>query len=110
VLWKLTDDDWSSVLKINLDSAFFVRRALVPGMRELGRFGIRVNAVSPGYITTRVTRDLPAEIIAAARAETALDRLGEPIDVARAVLFMCSRLANHVTGQVLRVDGGQCTA
>jgi NAD(P)-dependent dehydrogenase (short-subunit alcohol dehydrogenase family) len=75
--------------------------------RELGGFGIRVNAVAPGWIETPMTADLPDEIRQRARDESPLGRLGEPDDVARAVLFLVSDLARHVTGQVLRVDGGQ---
>jgi len=78
--------------------------------RELGRFGIRVNALSPGLVRTPMTAALPAEVIAAAIAETALGRAAEPEDVARAALFLCSELSRHVTGQVLRVDGGQLIA
>ena len=75
--------------------------------RELGRFGVRVNAVAPGFIRTPMTGGLPGEIVERAREETVLGRLGEPEDVAGAILFLCSPLARHVTGQVLRVDGGQ---
>jgi len=75
--------------------------------RELGRFGIRVNAVAPGWIETPLTARLPAELRQRALEETALERLGRPEDVAGAVLFLCSELGRHVTGQVLRVDGGQ---
>jgi 3-oxoacyl-[acyl-carrier protein] reductase len=57
-----------------------------------------------------MTKHLPDEHRQKALAETALGRLGTPGDVAGAVLFLCSPLAGHVTGQVLRVDGGQCTA
>jgi len=78
--------------------------------RELGRFGIRVNAVSPGLVDTAMTASLPDAVRAAAIAESALGRAAQPDEVARAVLFLCSDLAAHVTGQVLRVDGGQCTA
>jgi 3-oxoacyl-[acyl-carrier protein] reductase len=78
--------------------------------RELGRFGIRVNVVSPGLIETSMTAGLPAEIREQALRETALGRIGEPDDVACAVLFLASDLARHVTGQVLRVDGGQLMA
>jgi acetoacetyl-CoA reductase/3-oxoacyl-[acyl-carrier protein] reductase len=75
--------------------------------RELGRFGIRVNVVSPGWIETPMTAGLPAALRRRALEESVLGRLGQPEDVARAVLFLCSELSRHVTGQVLRVDGGQ---
>jgi acetoacetyl-CoA reductase/3-oxoacyl-[acyl-carrier protein] reductase len=78
--------------------------------RELGSFGIRVNSVAPGWIETEMTASMPADLRRRALDETALGKLGRPEDVAGAVLFLCSRLSCHVTGQVLRVDGGQCTA
>ena len=75
--------------------------------RELGHFGIRVNVVAPGMIRTPMTVSLPAEIQEAARQDTCLGRLGEPEDVADVITFLVSDAARHVTGQVLRVDGGQ---
>jgi acetoacetyl-CoA reductase/3-oxoacyl-[acyl-carrier protein] reductase len=78
--------------------------------RELGRFGIRVNALAPGFVETPMTVSLPEEVRQRALAETVLGRVGTPDDVAGAALFLCSDLARHVTGQVLRVDGGQLIA
>jgi acetoacetyl-CoA reductase/3-oxoacyl-[acyl-carrier protein] reductase len=78
--------------------------------KELGRFGVRVNAVAPGLVRTAMTESLPGEVLRTALDETALGRMAEPEDVAGSVLFLCSDLARHVTGQVLRVDGGQLTA
>jgi 3-oxoacyl-[acyl-carrier protein] reductase len=75
--------------------------------RELGAFGIRVNVVAPGWIDTPMTARVPEEIRRRALEESVLGRLGEPDDVARAVLFLATDLGRHVTGQVLRVDGGQ---
>jgi 3-oxoacyl-[acyl-carrier protein] reductase len=74
--------------------------------RELGTRGVRVNAVAPGYIDTELTGVLPVDVRDAILANTALGRLGEPEDVARAVRFLCSDEAAFVTGSVLLVDGG----
>ncbi len=78
--------------------------------REVGRFGIRVNVVAPGLIETPMTAGLPDPVKEAAVRETALGRIGAPEDVAGSVLFLVSDLSRHVTGQVLRVDGGQLMA
>lgn len=78
--------------------------------REFGRFGIRVNCVAPGLIETPMATELPAEARERALAEAVLGRLGAPEDVADVVLFLCSHAARHVTGQTLRVDGGQLIA
>jgi 3-oxoacyl-[acyl-carrier protein] reductase len=75
--------------------------------RELGRDGIRVNAVAPGMVETPMTATLTEAVRARAEQETLLGRLGQPVDVAHAVLFLASPLASHITGQVLVVDGGQ---
>lgn len=146
-LWKLSDDDWRTVMATNLDSAFYLLRAATPmlrraggavvfvssingergkvgqaayaaskgGMnalaktaaRELGHFGIRVNVVSPGWINTPMTATLPDDVRARAREDSPLGRLGEPDDVGRVVCFLAGSLASHVTGQIVRVDGGQ---
>jgi 3-oxoacyl-[acyl-carrier protein] reductase len=74
---------------------------------ELGASNVNVNAVAPGYIrTSRLTEQVPAEILDRAREKSALGRLGDPQEVANVVLFLCSELARHVTGAVIPVDGG----
>jgi len=75
--------------------------------RELGPSGITVNCVAPGFIRSSMTDALPTAIVDAAVAETALGHLGEPEDVARTVAFLCSDGARHITGEVIKVDGGQ---
>lgn len=74
---------------------------------ELGRYGVNVNAIAPGFIKTPLVERLPDKVRAQAVSETALGRMGEPEDVANAVLFLCSERARHITGAVLTVDGGQ---
>ena len=74
--------------------------------RELGSRGVRANVVAPGYISTRLTTELPEELQNAMLANTPLGRFGDPEDVAGAVRFLCSDAARFVTGEVLLVDGG----
>jgi acetoacetyl-CoA reductase/3-oxoacyl-[acyl-carrier protein] reductase len=148
VHWKMTAEEWSSVLAVNLDGSFHLLQATTPRLRangrgalvfvssingerggfgqanyaaskagviglaksaarELGRFDIRVNVVSPGYIDTPMTKPLPAEILKLAESQSVLGRIGRADEVADAVLFLLSDRAAYVTGHVLRVDGGQ---
>jgi 3-oxoacyl-[acyl-carrier protein] reductase len=74
--------------------------------RELGSRGVRANVVAPGYISTRLTNELPDELKESMRAATPLGRFGEPEDVAGVVRFLCSDAASFITGEVLLVDGG----
>ena len=74
--------------------------------RELGRYGIRVNAVAPGFIVTEMVAAMPQKILDGMKAHTPLGRLGDPRDIANAYLFLASDEAAFITGEVLRVDGG----
>jgi len=146
--WKMTEEQWDTVLDVNLKGCFAYARAAAPVLRasgggrlvliasvnalrgkagqanyaaskagvvalgrslarELGKSGVTVNVVAPGMIRTAMTAALPPEIVQRAVDESALGRIGEPEDVAAAVTFLCSDAARHVTGTVLRVDGGQ---
>ncbi len=147
-IWKMEEEEWDTVLKVNLKGAFNFIHHLVPhfrerrrgkivnvssinGMRgkfglanyaaskagligltktvakELGRYNVNVNAVAPGYILTPLTQNLAQSILDQALGETVLGRLGQPEDVAHTILFLCSDLAKHITGEVIKVDGGQ---
>ena len=148
VIWKMTEEQWDTVLDINLKGYFNYTRAVSPLMREQnlgrivnitsinglrGKFGqtnysaanagiigftkalakelgknqITVNAVAPGMILTAMMKDLPQNIIDAAVEETVVKRLGAPEDVAFVVTFLCTDMAKHITGEVIKVDGGQ---
>jgi 3-oxoacyl-[acyl-carrier protein] reductase len=75
--------------------------------KELGKYQVNVNAIAPGYITTPMTEPLPRESKEEALREAVLGRLGTPEDVAYLVTFLCSDRADYITGEVIRVDGGQ---
>jgi 3-oxoacyl-[acyl-carrier protein] reductase len=74
--------------------------------RELASRSVTVNAVAPGFIATEMTAKLGEETLELIRKEIPLGRLGEPQDVADAVLFLASPAATFITGHVLTVDGG----
>jgi len=77
--------------------------------RELARYGIRVNAVAPGFIDTAMTQKLPEETRKQIVANVPLGRFGTAEDVAAAVAFLAGPESAYVTGQVLRVCGGLVT-
>ncbi|MGD2039476.1 MAG: glucose 1-dehydrogenase [Anaerolineae bacterium] len=90
---------------------YVATKAAVIGMtkvwaRELGRYGVRVNAVAPGFTATEILISMPEKVLDGMRARTPLGRLGEPRDIANAYLFLASDEASFVTGTILRVDGG----
>ncbi len=74
--------------------------------RELGRKGIRVNAVAPGFIATEMVDTIPANVIEQIVGKTPLARMGNPEDIANAYVFLASDLAAFISGAVLSVDGG----
>ncbi len=74
--------------------------------RELGKDGIRVNAIAPGFIKTNMTAEMPEKIIRMMADKVPLKRWGKPEDVANAYTFLASDNASYITGSVLNVDGG----
>jgi 3-oxoacyl-[acyl-carrier protein] reductase len=74
--------------------------------RELGKFGIRVNAVAPGFTATEILSAMPEKVIEGMVARTPLGRMGQPVDIANAYCFLASDEAGFISGAVLRVDGG----
>ena len=74
--------------------------------KEVASRGITVNAVAPGLIATDMTSVLPDKVIEEMAAGIPLKRAGQPVDVAKAVLFLVSDDAAYITGQTLNVDGG----
>ncbi len=74
--------------------------------KELASRNICVNCVAPGYIQTQMTQGLSDQIKESILSRIPLSRMGQPTDVAHAVLFLASEMADYITGQVLTVDGG----
>lgn len=148
VIWKMTEEQWDTVINTDLKGYFNYIRAVAPlfreqkygrivnitsinGLRgkfgqsnysaakagivgltktvarELGKYGVTVNAVAPGLILTAMMDAMPEEAKQTSLNETVLGRLGEPDDVAHLVTFLCSDHARHITGEVIKVDGGQ---
>ncbi|MDD4291395.1 MAG: 3-oxoacyl-ACP reductase FabG [Clostridia bacterium] len=76
--------------------------------KEFARKGVpvRVNAIAPGYIMTDMMKTVPEDLLARFAGQTMLGRLGQPIEIAKAALFLASDEASYVTGQTIAVNGG----
>ena len=74
--------------------------------REVGRYGITVNAVCPGLVDTRLIADMPPAVRERHQAQIPLGRFGEPAEIAQAIRFLASPAASYVSGTTLAVDGG----
>jgi 3-oxoacyl-[acyl-carrier protein] reductase len=74
--------------------------------RELGKFGIRVNAVAPGFVLTEILQAMPQKVLDGMVGHTPLGRIGDVADIANAYVFLASDAASWITGTTLSVDGG----
>ncbi|MBI3306258.1 MAG: 3-oxoacyl-[acyl-carrier-protein] reductase [Candidatus Omnitrophica bacterium] len=74
--------------------------------KEVAKRNIRVNAIAPGFIKTRMTDKLPADLQEKIKTQIPLGRFGEPKDIAEVAVFLASDAARYITGQVVIVDGG----
>ena len=148
-LHKMTPEQWSAVIRTNLDSVFNMTRNVIDGMRarnfgrvisissingQKGQFGqanysaakagligftkavaqenaakgITVNAIAPGYIGTEMVKAVPEEVLKTKiLPHIPVGRLGEPEEIAAAVVFLAADNAGFVTGSTLTVNGGQ---
>ena len=130
VIWKMTEEQWDTVFKdqksgkiVNISSINGMRGkfaqtnyaaskggeiALTKSLaRELGKFNVNVNAVAPGMVMTEMAENIPPEFLTKAMDETALGRFASPEECADLVAFLCSDRARHITGEVIKIDGGQ---
>jgi len=74
--------------------------------KEVGKFGVRINAIAPGFIETKMTESVPENIKVAVKQLTALGRFGKPEEVANLVYFLATEEASFITGAVINIDGG----
>jgi len=146
-LLKMTEDQWQTVIDVNLTGVFNCIKAVAPVMveqhsgsitnassvvglygnfgqtnysatkggliamtktlsKELGRKGVRVNAVAPGFILTEMLTAMPPEVLEKMAAKVPLNRLGSPDDIANVYVFLSSDMAAYINGATISVDGG----
>ena len=146
-LKKMTQEQWQSVIDVNLTGVFNCTKLISPYMvaqgsgriistssivglygnfgqtnyvaakagvigmtkvwaREFGRKGITANAVAPGFIATEMTDKIPTEVAEGIKAKIPLGRMGKPVDIANAYVFLASEEASYINGTVISVDGG----
>lgn len=146
LLVRMKEEDWDTVIRINLKSVFNCTKSVIrhmlktggsivnissiagvmgnPGQanyaaskagiigftksiaREYAERAIRVNAIAPGFIRTKMTDSLDEKTKELTLAAVPLKRLGEPEDIANAVYFLLSRYGSYITGEVINVNGG----
>lgn len=75
--------------------------------RELAKSNVNCNAIAPGLIETEMMKALPEDVKQKSLADIVLGRMGQPEEVAWLVTFLCSEKSRHITGEVIKVDGGQ---
>lgn len=73
---------------------------------ELGEQGVRANSIAPGLTKTEMISNMTDEVIAKTIEQSHMKRAGQPLEIANVAVFLASDLSSHVTGQVIRVDGG----
>ncbi len=74
--------------------------------KEVGKFGVRVNAVAPGFIESKMTDAMPEEVKTMVKKLISLGRTGKPEEVAAVIAFLASDEASYITGNVVNIDGG----
>ena len=148
VIWKMTEEQWDTVIGVNLKGYFNYNKAAavvfkdqkygkivnvssINGLRgkfaqanysaskggeiamskslarDLGAFNVNVNVVAPGMVLTDMMDNLAPEFKNKALAETVVGRFATPEDCAHLVAYLCSDLSRHITGEVIKIDGGQ---
>jgi 3-oxoacyl-[acyl-carrier protein] reductase len=75
--------------------------------KEVGKFNVNVNTIAPGMVMTEMAKNIPPEFLQKAVDETVLGRVATTKDIANVVVFLCTEKARHITGEVIKIDGGQ---